>query len=223
MEDPCLESVSTFDKLADRYAQKYFALDQYDRFYQMLLDCLPAPGAAVIDVACGPGNASAYFTRVRPDLSVLGVDLSPRMIEQARSRVPAAEFQVLDCRNLQELRRQFDGAVFAFGLSYLSDADADRFFVSLNQVMCPTGVLLLSTVAGAVASADFESSSTGDRVFMVIRTPEEVGRLVEAYGYRVEFLETIASPAQATTQTRDVVLLARKVPRPLLPTAAPTP
>lgn len=210
MEDPCLESVATFDKFADRYAQKYFALDQYDRFYQMLVDRVPEPGSAVIDVACGPGNAAAYLKRVRPDLSVLGVDLSPKMIEQARLHVPSADFQVLDCRELSALDRQFDAAVFAFGLSYLSDADVDRFFASLDRVLHPAGVLLLATVAGAAARAGYESSSSGDRVFMVIRTPAEVRRLVEAYRYRVEFLEVIASPANASVQTSDVVLVARR-------------
>ena len=50
-EDSCLESVATFDKFADRYAEKYFALDYYDRFYQMLAEHIPEVGASVVDIS----------------------------------------------------------------------------------------------------------------------------------------------------------------------------
>jgi ubiquinone/menaquinone biosynthesis C-methylase UbiE len=86
-EDHCLETVATFDKFAQRYADKYFALDIYDRFYQMFADRIPRGPASVVDIACGPGNVAAWLTRVRPDISVVGVDLSNSMLEQARAEV----------------------------------------------------------------------------------------------------------------------------------------
>jgi ubiquinone/menaquinone biosynthesis C-methylase UbiE len=209
-EDSCLESVATFDKFADRYAEKYFALDYYDRFYQMFAEHIPEMGASVVDIACGPGNVAAYLSRERPDVSVVGVDLAKNMVKQARARVPSAEFHVLDCRELHRLKRTFQGAAFAFGLSYLTDTDAGRFFTSLNQVLCPGGALLLSTITGQCARSGYESSSAGDRVFMVYRTPIEVRRLVESYGYSIEFAETVPSPSNATVQSSDVILVAKR-------------
>jgi len=58
--------------------------------------------ARVTDIACGPGNVSAYLLRHRPDLSLTGVDLAPKMIDIARHRVPAGQFFVGDCRRLQQ-------------------------------------------------------------------------------------------------------------------------
>ena len=130
------------------------------------------------------------------------------MIEQARARVPSAEFRVLDCRELHRLGRTFQGAAFAFGLSYLTDADADRFFASLNRVLNPGGALLLATITGSTARSGYESSSTGDRVFMVYRISLEVRRLVESHGYRIECAEIVPSPSSASLQTSDMIIIA---------------
>jgi ubiquinone/menaquinone biosynthesis C-methylase UbiE len=208
-DDPCMVSVATFDKLAEQYAEKYFGLTDYDHYYQMLADSLPEENASLVDIACGPGNVAAYFARVRPEVSVVGVDLAQGMLNQARTRVPTAEFHVLDCRALQQLNRTFQGAAFAFGLSYLSVSDVEHFFISLKQVLIPGGVLLLTTITGTSASEGYELSSSGERVYMVYRTPLEVRSLLASYGYSIEFEEIVTSPSNASVQTNDMILVAR--------------
>ena len=104
-DDFCLVTVATFNRLADRYAEKYFHLDIYDRYLERFAKRIESQGASVLDVACGPGNVSAYLAKVRPDLKLVGVDLAEGMIEQARLRVPSAEFLVKDCRHIGELEQ----------------------------------------------------------------------------------------------------------------------
>ena len=58
---------------ADRYAEKYFDLDMYDRYLEQFEKRIESQGASVLDVACGPGNVSAYLAKVRPDLKLVGV------------------------------------------------------------------------------------------------------------------------------------------------------
>ncbi len=134
-DDFCIMSVATFNRLADRYAEKYFHLDMYDQYLERFVKRIEPQGASVLDVACGPGNISAYLAKVRPDLKLVGIDLAEGMVKQARLRVPSAEFLVKDCRHIGELGHVFDASVFAFGLSYLTDDDANRFFTSLNAIL----------------------------------------------------------------------------------------
>ncbi|WP_394781139.1 class I SAM-dependent methyltransferase [Undibacterium sp.] len=210
IQDASSESVATFNKLADVYASKYFSLTQYDRFYSMLVERLPQTACTVIDIACGPGNVAAYLARVRPDLAITGIDLAPNMITEAKRRVPNASFHVGDCRELEQFGTGFQAAVFAFGLSYLPQKDAQRFFASLSHVLADDGVLLLATITGKEEISRYETASTGDRVFMVYRTPEQVLQLVQACGFLVEFSELLPSPANASIETTDLVLIARK-------------
>ena len=209
-DDFCLVSVATFSKLADRYAEKYFHLDLYDQYLERFVKRIESQCASVLDVACGPGNVSAYLAKVRPDLKLVGVDLAEGMIEQARLRVPSAEFLVKDCRHIGELEQVFDVAAFAFGLSYLTDDDANQFFSSLNATLADSALLYLSTITGEASGSGFETSSSGDRVYMEYRSVGDVVSMVERAGYRVDFMEVIASPANASKPTQDLILIAQR-------------
>lgn len=208
--DFCLVSVATFDRLASRYADKYFHLDTYDRYLERFVDKVTSRGASVLDVACGPGNVSGYLSKVRPDFTLVGIDLAEGMVRQARERVPLAEFSVMDCRCMRNLGRIFDASVFAFGLSYLADADVDRFFESLNAITTDSATLYLSTITGDPRLSGLETSSSGDQVYLNYRGIGEVLSLVERAGYRIDFTEVVASPANAPIATQDLVVIAQR-------------
>lgn len=209
-DDFCLVSVATFNRLADRYAEKYFHLDMYDTYLDRFVKRIVSHGASVLDVACGPGNVSAYLAKVRPDLKLVGIDLAEGMVKQARLRVPSAEFWVKDCRQIGELEQVFDASAFAFGLSYLTDDDANRFFSSLNSTLADSALLYLSTITGEPSWSGFETSNNGDRVYMKYRGVDDVVSMVERAGYSVDFTEVIASPVYAPKLTQDLILIAQR-------------
>lgn len=80
--------------------------DLYDRFAAVaesemrhatdaMLDAVQAgPGTRLLDLACGPGHATAA-ARAR-GAHALGLDITPGMIENARRRFPETEFRVGD-------------------------------------------------------------------------------------------------------------------------------
>jgi len=210
-DDVCLQSVAAFDRRADLYADKYFHLDMYDGYLERFVTRVGRQGASVLDIACGPGNVSAYLAKVRPDLELVGIDLAEAMIEQARHRVPSAKFLVKDCRHIDELERVFDAAAFAFGLSYLTDDDANRFFASLHVSLVDSAVLYLATMTGDPRRSGFETSSQGDTIYVEYRSPDEILAMVERAGYRVDFMEAIASPVDASKLTQDLVLIAQRI------------
>lgn len=210
-DDFCKDSVATFSKLAAGYAEKYFHLKMYDRYLERFANRIGPRGASALDVACGPGNVSASLAVLRPDLALVGIDLAEGMISQARVRVPSAQFLVRDCRDIGNLGQVFDAAAFAFGLSYLTDDDANRFFSSLNASLADSAVLYLSTITGEAGMSGFEIASSGDRVYMVYRRASEVLAMVERAGYAVDFTELVASPASASKTTQDLIIIAQRI------------
>ena len=209
-DDFCQVSVATFDKLADQYAAKYFDLRLYDRYLERFSRCIDSRGASVLDVACGPGNVSAYLARVRPDLKLLGIDLAEGMLRQARLRVPGVEFLQKDCRRIDEIGCVFDAAAFAFGLSYLTDSDAERFFGSLNAALTDSATFYLSTITGDPSGSGFEVSGSGDRVYIEYRSVSDVTTMVERAGYRIDFMEVLQSPDNASKVTQDLILIGKR-------------
>jgi ubiquinone/menaquinone biosynthesis C-methylase UbiE len=208
--DTCQISVSTFDRFAETYAGKYLALDTYDAYYREFCARV-APQGAVLDVACGPGNVSAFLARERPDLQVLGIDLAPNMVRLAQAHVPSASFVVHDCRHLVDLGRVFDGIAYAFGLNYLDQEDAKQFFGSLGKVLASDAVLYLSAMLGPRERSGLQTSSGGDQVYVQYRPRQEIEQLVQSAGLEIVMSDEIASPASASHPTIDLVLVARRI------------
>lgn len=51
-----------------------------------------SPEVAVVDLGCGPATVLQKISRLRPDLSLTGVDIDERMLTTARRRLPDARF-----------------------------------------------------------------------------------------------------------------------------------
>jgi SAM-dependent methyltransferase len=118
-----------------------------------LVDLIPAaPGARWLDAACGPGLvARGLAPRVG---EVLGVDMTPAMVDVAR-REAAAEgigntvFSVGDATALEFADAAFDGAVTRFSLHHIPVPG--RVVRELARVVRPGGAVVL---ADHVTSAD---------------------------------------------------------------------
>lgn len=65
--------------------------------------------ADVLDVGCGPGNSTQVLADRFPHARILGIDSSPRMIEEAARNHLEMEFRLCDAgRELPSLNRRFD-------------------------------------------------------------------------------------------------------------------
>jgi SAM-dependent methyltransferase len=76
------------------------------------------PGVRLLDVATGPGHlASLAASR---GASVVGVDVSPAMVEIAKRLYPSVEFRAGDAEELPFPPASFDAVVMNYGLLHLS-------------------------------------------------------------------------------------------------------
>jgi demethylmenaquinone methyltransferase/2-methoxy-6-polyprenyl-1,4-benzoquinol methylase len=99
------------------------------------------PGDRAADVACGTGKlTSALAEAVGPFGQAVGIDLSPRMIEQARATQPSLvqlAFQEGNALALPFEPASFDAATIGFGMRNLADFEAG--FRELARVVRPGG------------------------------------------------------------------------------------
>lgn len=115
---------------------------------ELLALAAPAPGEAVLDVACGTGVlAVAAAEAVGPAGRVLGVDLADAMVQASRQRAQDiglghATFERMDAERLNVPDASFDLALCSLGLMYLPDPDAA--LVELHRVLRPGGRVVLA-------------------------------------------------------------------------------
>jgi SAM-dependent methyltransferase len=103
----------------------------------------------VLDAGCGTGR---YFHRLRQVNRLVGIDLSPDMLEQARNPVRAAEVQAatidLQCGELAALRLPDASFDFVYSVGVYGEyAPADEALMrEFRRLLRPGGVLFLTAV-----------------------------------------------------------------------------
>lgn len=122
-----------------------------------LLDCFVelVGDGRVADVGCGPGHVTAYIAERHDD--VIGVDLSPQMVEVARERAPQLTFEVGSMLDLHSYAGQWAGAVALYSVIHFSAGERRRACAELSRALCAGGWLLL---AFHVDSAEFAEGAT---------------------------------------------------------------
>jgi ubiquinone/menaquinone biosynthesis C-methylase UbiE len=137
-----------FDRGASTYDAEGAAL--FPRFARRLVEAAGvAPGHAVLDVATGTGQVLLAAAQVTgPTGSVVGVDVSEGMLDQARAAIAAmgvsrAELRAMDAERLEFPDASFDRVLCGFGLFFLPDPVA--VLRQFRRLLRPGGLAAATT------------------------------------------------------------------------------
>lgn len=93
-----------------------------------LEDSCSKSAARVLDIACGTGDLGVALKRAMPNAAIDGVDISPNMLEVARSKKEVASsyasMSLADATSLPFEDSSFDAAMCAFGFRNFPDRPA---------------------------------------------------------------------------------------------------
>lgn len=102
------------------------------------------PGARVLDVACGTGNTAIPAARAGAD--VIGIDIVPHLLEQARERASRehlnAKFEEGDAEQLRFSDASFDILITMFGAMFAPHPD--RVAAEMLRVVRPGGRIIMA-------------------------------------------------------------------------------
>lgn len=138
-------TIAAFELTASQYASTIGALSNYDSSYAALLELLHE-NDAVLDLACGPGNAGK-FLRDHKQLSITGYDMSEAMLELARRNVPDGHFEKRSMLDM-DAKKSFHAIVNAFGLPFLDKAQRPLCFAACARALQNQGLMYLSFMEG---------------------------------------------------------------------------
>jgi SAM-dependent methyltransferase len=164
----------------------------------------------VLDIGCGTGASSRAAARAAHEGSVLGVDLSSKMLEYARRQSDAAgltnvEFVQADAQVHPFQQRAFDIAISAFGMMFFGDPVAA--FANVGSALRPGGRLAttawqafernewLSSIVGAlVGGRERPAPPTGVPGPFGLAEPDLVERVLAEAGYEAVELVAVHEP-----------------------------
>ncbi|MEN3584350.1 class I SAM-dependent methyltransferase [Streptomyces sp. ZYX-F-203] len=181
-----------FDALGVAYEEAYGGSPTHRRSVEWLTARL-APRSRVLDVGCGTGRPTA---RALADAGhmVVGVDVSPVMVELATRAVPDAVFRCADVRDVSPAEGAYDAVCVYFSLLQMRRREQIDLMGRLAGSLSPSGLLVWATVP--VDGEDVEHVFMGHPVRVSGFSAQGCVALAEDVGLRVlERLESEFTPA----------------------------
>jgi len=145
IRDRLNQTISTYNKIAHRYAE--FRWGEVSRWRVLAYKNFIKynKGTEVLDVGCGPGKDAAIL--ISKGFNVIGVDASRGLIDEAKSRVPKGTFILGDLRNLR-FKKKFDGIWCCASLLHVKKTEAQRAINSFKNLLKGNGILFVALKEG---------------------------------------------------------------------------
>jgi len=200
-------SVTIFNRLADVYQEKYMDIGLYheslNRFCEQIIN-----EAHILELACGPGNITKYLLHKRPDFKILGTDLAINMLNLARANNPEAEFELMDCRAINGIAKKYDAIVCGFCLPYLTKTEALQLIKDSKDILTAKGVLYISTMENSNYMSGYQTSSSGDTMFINYHESDYLTNALKQNGYDIKDLQRIKYPGKDGAIITDLIIIA---------------
>jgi ubiquinone/menaquinone biosynthesis C-methylase UbiE len=129
-----------YDRIASQYDEYRGPFDN-DAELQELMNIV-RPGGHILDAGCGSG----VVTRVLVDngFQVTGIDISQKMIDLAKQRVPEAALELGDMAALEFEDDSFDGIVSTYAVFHIPRTKHSSLFLDFHSILKKGGALLFS-------------------------------------------------------------------------------
>jgi ubiquinone/menaquinone biosynthesis C-methylase UbiE len=142
--------VEAYDLVSANYAERFSRELDYKPFDRVMLDWMverTAYEGVLCDLGCGPGQIAGYLAQ--RGASVMGIDVSSGMLNQARLRWPDITFQQADMRTMENVApAAFSGVVAFYSIIHFAQNELAAALAAIRRVLQPRGWLLLSFHVG---------------------------------------------------------------------------
>lgn len=205
--DPIQVTASTYNKIAQIYADRYFDYFKNDLIHlKRFLRKMPDKGE-ILDAGCGPGGISHFLNLKR--YRVVGVDMSSEMVRMATDRVPQALFQEMDIRELSFPEGAFDGVICSYSLVHIPKRDVLKTLKGFNRVLKTKGVLFLAVHEGEGEKFEEERFAPTERIFVNLFSKDELKRDLEEASFEVIY-EAISKAEVDDLIQNEIFIVAQK-------------
>jgi len=176
------ELVKSYDVIARAYAERYGHELDYKPFDRDLLRrfARSVPALTVCDLGCGSGHIGAHLQSL--GLQVIGVDLSPGMVDEARRRYPQVRYEVGDMLDLRLEENSLGGIVALYSIIHLQHEELVDAFRGIVRILKPGGLLLVAFHRGQGGLHEDEELGFPISFDCTLFEPDEVARAMEEAG-----------------------------------------
>ncbi len=181
------------------YEQNHAFVWQYGENLLNLLDA--QPGEAILDLGCGTGQLTHQIAAT--GATVIGIDRSAEMIQQATTNYPEITFQVADARDFQ-VDRLLDAVFSNAVLHWIPEADA--VIRSIHASLKPSGRFVaelggkdnVQKIVAALQQAFAEQGLTPPSLPWYFPSISDYATRLEQQGFEVQYAVLFDRPTELT-------------------------
>jgi SAM-dependent methyltransferase len=202
----------SYDRIADEYARRIFTELQHKPLDRELLNRFAAEvrgRGEVCDMGCGPGHVARYIRDA--GATVFGLDLSPRMLEQARQFNPDIPFREGNMMALDLPDGTLAGIAAFYAIVNIPKASLPLVFQEMERVLRPGGLLLLAFHTGDEVLHEAELWGRPISMDFFLFEPSAIRHYIEAAGLAIEeIIEREPYSPEVEYQSRRAYIFSRK-------------
>lgn len=142
--------IETYDKIAGNYAAHYMNELEHKPLDRLLLRDFASENkgkGTILDIGCGPGQTTKFLSD-EGCTNIIGTDISPVMIAEAKRINPQLNFEVADALSLNYNTDTFAAAVAFYAIVNLDYPVIKTAFTEINRVLKPGAPFLFSFHTG---------------------------------------------------------------------------
>lgn len=136
---------NTYDSVAEEYAEAFSCEHEkkpMDREMLLMFSQEIGDSTPIWDLGCGPGQTAQYLKDLGVEIS--GLDLSERLLAQARANHPDIHFQKGDVLKLEFESNSIAGIVAFYAIVHFTENQVETAFKEIFRVLQPGGILLFT-------------------------------------------------------------------------------
>lgn len=137
----------------------------------------------ILDLGCGPGRDAKYF--VQMGYSVVGIDLSSKMIDIAQASIPEAEFLVADIENFSFVEKTFDAVWASASLLHVPKQTLPQIIDKIHNCLKTNGIFYLSMKKGTGEEFKPDHRFGGVKKFWAFVEEAELVSILETCGFQI--------------------------------------
>jgi len=181
-QDRISQTVTAYKYLADQYVEqnsdRTHILPEIDKFAQYL-----PQKAKLLDLGCGVGFDSRDFNQLRPDLDILGIDISKDMLDHFKKIAPNIKHLQANMITYMYPKSSFDGIWMNASLLHIPKEQVYLVLTKVISSLKPNGILYIKVKEGTGESFVPEANYGHKEInrFFAFYTMRELKKLLLSY------------------------------------------
>lgn len=179
-------TIKSYDEHAEEYCRFHFN-ESFENRLDPFISLLPKE-TFVLDVGCGCGRDTKYL--IEQGINTIGIDLSEKVIDEARSYVPKATFFKMDMRNLNFKDARFGGILAMASILHIPKIQVPGLLTEFRRILRNNGILFINVMVGKGEKKIIKSAAVGEMGprFFAFYTRDELWGLLRQSNFIIQHL-----------------------------------